>query len=105
MLKWDTFFYRQECGCSLYKMTMKNFLGGIKKAELKIIVAGESGNPEELIKSAISVTQFLEAKGFDAVIKFSYKQTEDWINEHKLGYVTINFEKYEQNENYFRDNV
>ena len=98
MLKWDTFFYRQECGCSL-------FLGGIKKAELKIIVAGESGNPEELIKSAISVTQFLEAKGFDAVIKFSYKQTEDWINEHKLGYVTINFETYEQNENYFRDNV
>lgn len=75
MFKWDTFFYRQECGCSLYKMTMKNFLGGIKKAELKIIVAGESGNPE------------------------------DWINEHKLGYVTINFEKYEQNENYFRDNV
>ena len=45
-------------------MTMKNFLGGIKKAELKIIVAGESGNPEELIKSAISVTQFLEAKDF-----------------------------------------
>lgn len=27
--------------------------------------------------------------------KFSYKQTEDWINEHKLEYVTINFEKYE----------
>lgn len=76
-------------------MTMKNFLGGIKKAELKIIDAGKSGNPEELIKSAISVTQFLEAKGFDAVIKFSYKQTEDWINERKLEYVTINFEKYE----------
>ena len=36
---------------------MKNFLGGIKKAELKIIDAGEFGNPEELIKSAISVTQ------------------------------------------------
>lgn len=76
-------------------MTMKNFLGGIKKAELKIIVAGESGNPEELVQCAISVTQFLEAKGFDAVIKFSYKQTEDWINERKLEYVTINFEKYE----------
>lgn len=43
-------------------MTMKNFLGGIKKAELKIIVAGKSGNPEELIKSAISVAQFLEAR-------------------------------------------
>ena len=74
---------------------MTTLIGVIKKAELKIIVAGESGNPEELIKSAISVAQFLEAKGFDAVIKFSYKQTEDWINEHKLGYVTINFEKYE----------
>lgn len=74
---------------------MGNFLGKIKEGELKIIVAGESGNPEELIKSAISVAQFLEAKGFDAVIKFSYKQIEDWINERKLEYVTINFEKYE----------
>ena len=74
---------------------MKKFLGGIKKAELKIIDAGESGNPEKLVQCAISVTQFLEAKGFDAVIKFSYKQTEDWINERKLEYVTINFEKYE----------
>ena len=50
---------------------MKNFLGGIKKAELKIIDAGKSGNPEELIKSAISVTQFLEAKGFDACLLYT----------------------------------
>lgn len=81
-------------------MTMKNFLGGIKKAELKIIVAGESGNPEELIKSAISVAQFLEAKGFDAVIKFSYKQTEDWINERKLEYVTK--KRYEMSLHIYR---
>lgn len=72
-------------------MTMKNFLGGIKKAELKIIVAGESGNPEELIKSAISVTQFLEAKGFDAVIgKISLNE---YLNAHhdkvKEAYLTI----------------
>ena len=72
-------------------MTMKNFLGGIKKAELKIIVAGESGNPEELIKSAISVTQFLEAKGFEAEIRFNKEQIEKWNKEQKLEYVTITF--------------
>lgn len=72
-------------------MTMKNFLGGIKKAELKIIVAGESGNPEELIKSAISVAQFLEAKGFEAEIRFKKEQIEKWNKEQKLEYVTITF--------------
>ena len=66
---------------------MGNFLGKIKEGELKIIDAGESGNYDELVDCAFDCVRFLESKGFEAEIKFSYKQTEDWINEHKLGIV------------------
>ncbi|WP_055096814.1 hypothetical protein [Gabonia massiliensis] len=80
---------------------MGNFLEKIKEAELKIIDAGKSGNPEELIKSAISVAQFLEAKGFEAEIRFKKGQIQKWSKEQKLEYVTITFGKYESNENSF----
>lgn len=72
-------------------MTMKNFLGGIKKAELKIIDAGKSGNPDELVDCAFDCVRFLEAKGFEAEIRFNKEQIEKWNKEQKLEYVTITF--------------
>lgn len=76
-------------------MTMKIFLGGIKKAELKIIDAGKSGNPDELVDCAFDCVRFLESKGFEAEIRFNKEQIEKWDKERKLEYVTITFVKYE----------
>ncbi len=72
-------------------MTMKNFLGGIKKAELKIIDAGKFGNNDELVDCAFDCVRFLESKGFEAEIRFNKKQIEKWDKEQKLEYVTITF--------------
>ena len=76
-------------------MTMKNFLGGIKKAELKIIDAGKFGNYDELVDCAFDCVRFLESKGFEAEIRFNKEQIEKWDKEQKLEYVTITFGKYE----------
>jgi hypothetical protein len=70
---------------------MKNFLGGIKKAELKIIDAGKFGNNDELVDCAFDCVRFLESKGFEAEIRFNKKQIEKWDKEQKLEYVTITF--------------
>lgn len=70
---------------------MKNFLGGIKKAELKIIDAGKFGNNDELVDCAFDCVRFLESKGFEAEIRFNKKQIEKWDKERKIEYVTITF--------------
>lgn len=70
---------------------MGNFLGKIKEGELKIIDAGKSGNPDELVDCAFDCVRFLESKGFEAEIRFNKKQIEKWDKEQKLEYVTITF--------------
>lgn len=74
---------------------MRNFLGGIKKAELKIIDAGKFGSNDELVDCAFDCVRFLESKGFEAEIRFKKEQIENWNKEHNLEYVTITFGKYE----------
>ena len=74
---------------------MGNFLGKIKEGELKILDAGKFGNNDELVDCAFDCVRFLEAKGFEAEIRFNKEQIEKWNKEQKLEYVIITFGKYE----------
>ena len=74
---------------------MRNFLGGIKKAELKIIDAGKSGKPDELLACAFDIANSLEAKGFETKIRLLESEVLDSFRDRILKHVTVHFNKYE----------
>lgn len=63
---------------------MKNFLGGIKKAELKILDAGKFGNNDELVDCAFDCVRFLESKGFEAEIRFKKNKLKNGTRNKNL---------------------